>query len=104
MDTRCPIRIQLIAIAEDHLLPEVRESELMDFTFTQQVGLDSSTDQQCIHCIAGLRTIQPVAAQILSVVDTYSWPLHIELDSTATVSYIMLEEAIHQNFKILLNN
>ena len=54
--------------------------------------------------IAGLRSIQPVAAQILSAADNDGWPIHIELDSVATVSYITLAKANKCHYHIKPNN
>ena len=93
-DARCPIRIQLNSITEDYLPTEVMENELMDYTLTSQVHNNHLTEQCPANLnITGLRSIQPVAAQILSVANSNDWPLHIELDSMATVSYIALAEA-----------
>ena len=43
-------------------------------------------------------------AQILSVADSNSQPLHIELDSAATISYITLAEVKKRRFCIKPNN
>ena len=70
------------------------ESELVDYSFASQVENNHLSDQTpADHKIAGLRSIQLVAAQILSVMDSNNRPLHIELDSAARVSYITLQEA-----------
>ena len=77
----------------------------MDYTFTSQVRNNYLTDQSSAEStIAGLWSIQPVAAQILSAADSYSRPLHIELDSAATVSYITIAEAKKRHFRIKPNN
>ena len=104
-DTRCPIRIQLSSFTEDHLPLEVLESELIDYTFSSQVDNSYHTNQHpANHNLAGLRSIQPVAAQILSVAGSDGRPLHIELDSAATVSYITLQEAKRRRLVIKPNN
>ena len=77
----------------------------MDYTFTSQVHNNYLSDQSSAEStIAGLQSIQPVAAQILSVADSYSWPLHIELDYAATVTYITLAKAKKRHFRIKPNN
>ena len=54
-DTRCPIRIQLSSFTEDHLPPEVLESELIDYTFSSQVDNSYHTNQHpANHNLAGL--------------------------------------------------
>ena len=83
-DTRCPIRVQLSAINEDHVLPKVLESDLIYLNTAKQVGHEPHTVKNSI--IAGLQSIYPVAVQILSVMDANNQPLHIELDSASTVS------------------
>ena len=81
------------------------ENELMDYTLTSQVHNNHLTEQCPANLnITGLRSIQPVAAQILSVANSNDWPLHIELDSMATVSYIALAEAKNCRYKIKPNN
>ena len=99
-NTRCPIRLQLSAFTEEHLPPEVLESELMDYSFTPQVPQNNSDHTSPDLYFAGLQSIQPVVVQILSVADSNSQPLHIELDSAATVSYITLAEATKHHFCI----
>ena len=64
----------------------------MDYSFTPQVPQNNTDHTYPDPHFAGLRSIQPVVAQILSVADSNSQPLHIELDSAATVSYITLDE------------
>ena len=80
------------------------ENELMDYTFTNQVANYFSKQNTANPPIAGLRSIQPVAAQILSAEDSNGRPLHIELDSAATVSYITLAEAKNCQYTIKPNS
>ena len=75
----------------------------MDYSFTQ-VTHNNSHYTNPPNQFAGLRSIQPVAAQILSAADSNGRPLHIELDSAATVSYITLAEATKRHFPIKSNN
>ena len=48
--------------------------------------------------------MQPVTAQILSVTGSNGWPLYVEMDSAATVSYITLQEAKRHHLVIKPNN
>ena len=76
----------------------------MDYTFTTQVQ-NNYLSEQCPAnlSITGLQSIQPVAVQILSVMDSDDRHLDIELDSAATISYIMLAEAKNCHHKIKPN-
>ena len=74
----------------------------MDYSYSQ---VTHNTNHTNTHTqFAGLRSIQPVAAQILSAADSNGRALHIELDSAATVSYITLAEATKRQFPIKANN
>ena len=77
-------------MAEEYLPSEVVENELEDYTFNTQVSQYNTDNTHHNTKIAGLRSIQPVPAQILSAVDSNGRPIHIELDSATTVSYITL--------------
>ena len=76
----------------------------MDYSFTPQVPQNNSDHTSPDLYFAGLQSIQPVVVQILSVADYNSQPLHIELDSAATVSYITLAEAKKRHFNIKPKN
>ena len=76
----------------------------MDYSFTSQVPQNNSDHTSPDLYFAGLQSIQPVVVQILSVADSNSQPLHIELDSAATVSYITLAEVKKRHFRIKPNN
>ena len=91
------------SITEDYS-QEVIENKLIDYTFTTQVP--NYFSKQCIANppIAGLKSIQPVATQIPSVADSDAQPLHIELDSVATISYITLAEARNCHYTIKPNS
>jgi len=52
----------------------------------------------------GLAHIEPVPAQILSLLDSNGIAIHLELDNGATCSYIQLREAIKRGFNIYPNN
>ena len=95
-DSRCPIRVQLNALTDETYLYEVLENE------NAQVCSDNMQQTNCY--LAGLRSTRPVAAQILSAVDSNNRPISIELDSAATLSFITLKEALDRNYKILPNN
>ena len=81
-----------------------RKSLRTNYTFTTQVP--NYFSKQCIANppIAGLKSIQPVATQIPSVADSDAQPLHIELDSVATISYITLAEARNCHYTIKPNS
>ena len=76
----------------------------MDYSFTPQVPQNNSDHTSPDLYFAGLQSIQPIVVQILSVADSNSQPLHIELDSAATVSYITLAEVKKCHFCIKPNN
>ena len=92
------------ALSEEYLPSEVVENELEDYTFSNQVSQQNTNNNYHNTQIAGLRSIHPVAAQILSAADSNGRPIHIELDSAATVSYITLSEAHKRRFQIKPNN
>ena len=75
----------------------------MDYNFSQVSHNNNNHTYQDTQ-IAGLRSIQPVAAQILSAADSDGRPIHIELDSATTVSYITLAEATKRRYHIKPNN
>ena len=52
----------------------------------------------------GLNTLKPVPTQLLTVTDTAGDPVHIELDSAATVNYMYLNEAVTRNLNIYPNS
>ena len=52
----------------------------------------------------GLNTLKPVPTQLLTVADAAGEPVHIELDSAATVNYISHNEALTRNFNIVPNS
>ena len=73
-------------------------------------GNELADDQVCnphqnitITNKAGLAHIEPVPAQILSLTDHNSRPIHIVLDNGATCSYIIKQEAINRGFNIWPN-
>ena len=76
----------------------------MDYSFTPQVPQNNSDHTSPDLYFVGLQSIQQIVVQILSVADSNSQPLHIELDSAATVSYITLVEAKKHHFCIQPNN
>ena len=80
---------------------EVTSAELADLLAIEQVGHKQQDHKQ--HNLTGLRAIRPVPAQLLSVVDSNGRPLHIELDSAATTSFLTTEEAKSRQFKIKPN-
>ena len=51
-----------------------------------------------------LNTLKPDPTQLLTVTDHNGIPVHIELDSAATVNYISLNEAKTRNLKIYPNS
>ena len=57
-----------------------------------------------ITVCTGLNTLRPVPTQLLTLSDYNNRPIHLELDSAATVNYISLNEAKTRNFKINHNN
>ena len=93
-------------MVKELLPPEVIEQE------TDQDTTDDKGGSQVVYPAvyklnkksAGLSTIQPVPTQLLTVSDHNNRPLHLELDSAATVNYIMLDEARARNFNINRNN
>ena len=48
--------------------------------------------------------MKPVSTQLLTVSDYNNCPMHLKLNSAATVNYISLNEAKTRNFKINHNN
>ena len=76
----------------------------MDYSFASQVSPTHLNSTLADSHIAGLRSIQPVAPQILSVADSNSRTLHIELDSAASISFITLAEARKRRYHIKPNN
>ena len=76
----------------------------MDYSFAPQVPHNNTDHTSADSNFTGLRSIQPVAAQILSIANSYSRPLNIELDSAATVSYITLAEVKKCHFRIKPND
>ena len=91
-------------MVEELLPPEVAEQE----TEQEHENADSQVVYPVIYKFdkisAGLRMIQPVLTQLLTVSDHNNLPVHIELDSAATVNYITLDEARACNFIINYNN
>ena len=103
----CPMKIKLNTMVEELLPPEVREQET-----DQDLTEDSAENSQVAHpakntinkICAGLNTLHTVPTQLLTVSDQNGLPIHIELNSTATVNYISLDEAKARNFYISRNN
>ena len=101
----CPTKVKLNVMVEELLPPEVLEEEA-----SQETTDDASSQVVCpalykINTIsAGLSTITPVPTQLLTVSDNNGQPLHLELDSAATVNYITLDEARAHNFIISRNS
>ena len=93
-------------MVEELLPPEVAEQE------TDQETTDENAGSQVVYpakykfnkISTGLSTIQPVPTQLLTVSDHNNLPVHIELDSAATVNYITLDEPKAHNFIINRNN
>ena len=81
--------------AEDHIVPGTEDN-------TDQVW--NSLHLKNTEYNAGLAHIEPVPAQILSMKDSNSVPIHLELDNGATCSYITLKEAISRGYKIYPNS
>ena len=81
-------------MVEQLLPPEVTEQEIDHDTTddgSSQVAYPPLYKSNKIS--TGLNTIQPVPTQILTVSDHNNKTLHLELDSLATVNYIVLDEA-----------
>ena len=101
----CPTKIKLNVMVEELLPPEVLEEEA-----SQETTDNTSSQVVCpalykINTIsAGLSTITPVPTQLLTVSHHNNRPLHLKLDSTATVNYLTLDEARARNFIINSNN
>ena len=51
-----------------------------------------------------LAHIEPVPYQILSLTDSNNKPIHLELNNSATYSYILLQDAINRGFHINPNS
>ena len=90
----CPTKLKLNTMVDQLLPPEVLEQE------DDQETADDTSSQVAYPPLykynkisTGLNTIQPVPTQILTVSDHNNKVLHLELDSVATVNYIMLDEA-----------
>ena len=82
----CPTKIKLNTIVDELLPPEILEQE------DDQTPDDTSSQvaypplYKLNQISTGLKTIQPVPTQILTVSDQDNKVLHLELDSAATVN------------------
>ena len=81
------------------MVEELLPPEVLDQEHNEEHTDDGSSqvDYPPLHknnkTFAGLKSIQPVPTQILTVSDYNNKTLHLELDSAATVNYISLDEA-----------
>ena len=88
-DYNCPSRVKLNTLTDD-IPPEVLDYE-------QETGESESEVVQVpvpkLSIIntnnTGLNALQPVPTQLLTLTDAVGEPIHIELDSAATVNYIV---------------
>ena len=106
-DTRCPTRIALNTLADETLPPEVLQAEMEDNEPAEEEQIDqvAGNKQTKINDkYSGLNLIQPVPTQMLTLTDQAGIPIHIEIDSGASVNFITYKEAKNRNFKILPNN
>merc|ERR1712240_572282 len=101
----CPSKIKLNTLADDVLPPEVREFEQETEESETDATQVESTQLSVINTTnTGLNTLKPVPKQLLTVADAAGEPVHIELDSAATVNYISQDEALTRNFTIMPNS
>ena len=113
-DARCPTRLQLNAIVDNVLPPEVEEQEPTDrklggaeqplIQLDQEQVNSEYQEQRSYRNSPGLNIIKPVPTHILTMSDSNRRPLHMELDSAATVNYILEKTALDHNFKIRPNS
>ena len=101
----CPSKIKLNTLADDVLPPEVLEFEQETEESETDTTQVESTQLSVINTTnTGLNTLKPVPTQLLTVADAAGEPVHIELDSAATVNYISHNEALTRNFNIVPNS
>jgi hypothetical protein len=68
------------------------------------IQITNTTPRPTSTSVPSCNFISPVPSQILTVFTADHQPVHIELDSNATVNYIKLDAAKHFNFKICPNS
>ena len=104
-DFNCPTRLKLNTMADEVLPQEVFENEQ-----DQEESKADSTQVEIANISVpntintGLNTLKPVPTELLIVTNTAGNPVHIELDSVATVNFILLNEAVTRNFTIYPNS
>ena len=106
-DSRCPTRITLNTIADEALPPEVIQAEEEPDDNTDEDKHEQVVNKSLQHNksnYTGLSLIQPVPTQLLTLTDHSGSPIHIELDSAATVNFITYKEAKTRNFTIYPND
>merc|ERR1711867_325424 len=104
-DYNCPSRVKLNTLTDEILPPEVLEYEQETEESETDVTQVPITKLSVINTNnTGLNTLKPVPTQLLTVTDAVGEPVHIELDSAATVNYISHDEAVNRNFKIVPNS
>ena len=92
-------------MSEEALPPEVIEQEQDQEESEADSTQVEVTNLSVINTVnTGLNTLKPVPTQLLTVTDTAGNPFHIELDSAATVNYILLNEAVTCNLNIYPNS
>ncbi len=107
-DAKCPAKTSLNELLAEEELPVDFINELASEIVSEEITLENKVDTDCAHChslkmIPGLSRLQPVPPQTLSVLDAANKPVHMELDSAASVSFITLKEAKARNFIIRPN-
>ena len=109
-DSNCPTKIKLNMIINEALPPEVIEEEERDKVELEE-ETTVNTDQVVKNTLSithiqspGLRVIQPVPTQLLTLSDSNGITIHLELDSAATVNFITVNEAKAHNFKLIPNS
>merc|ERR1711895_351669 len=101
----CPSKIKLNALADDVLPAEVLEYEQETEESETDATQVESTQLSVINTTnTGLSTLKPVSTQLLTAADAEGKPIHIELDSAATVNYISQNEALTRNFIVMPNS
>ena len=92
---RCPTKVKLNTIANELLPQEVLENETdQEESEADSTQVDTKNKLITNTINTGLNTLKPVPTQLLTVSDQAGNPVHIKLDSTATVNFISLDEAV----------
>ena len=103
-DYNCPSRVKLNTLTDD-IPPEVLDYEQETGESESEVVQVPVTKLSIINTNnTGLNALQPVPTQLLTLTDAVGEPIHIELDSAATVNYISHDEAVARNFYIVPNS